>query len=239
MFEDTAIQASMKIKDMIDEVCNDNSKINLAALIDHTMLSPSTTEKQIIEHCQEAKKHHFMAVAVNLTHIALAARELKGSGVRVCAPIGFPLGATYSCVKVQETLKAIEDGATEVDMVINIGALKSGNTELVRDEIKAIVNNSKNKALVKIIIEACYLTDEEKVTVCRIAKEEGADYVKTSTGMGKGGATVEDVKLMRETVGPNMGVKASGGIRDYKTAIAMVKAGANRLGTSASVIIVS
>jgi deoxyribose-phosphate aldolase len=214
------------------------ARIDLSAIIDHTFLHANATEEQIIRHCREARENRFAAVAVNTAYSALAAKELKGSGVAVCAPIGFPLGALHTKVKVAETLQAIEDGATEMDMVINIGALKSGKTAAVESDIRAIVEASGNRAIVKVILEACYLTDEEKALVCRIAKEAGAAYVKTSTGMGPGSATVHDVALMRAVVGPDMGVKAAGGIKDYKTAAAMVKAGADRLGTSSSVAIV-
>jgi deoxyribose-phosphate aldolase len=211
----------------------------LARMIDHTLLKPEATEAQITKLCREAVEYGFMSVCVNPAWVPLAARLLQGSPVKVCTVIGFPLGATSSAVKAAETAEVIRQGATEVDMVLNIGALKSGQYELVREDIEAVVKAAKGKALVKVIIETGLLTNEEKVKACELAKQAGADFVKTSTGFGPGGATVEDIALMRRTVGPNMGVKASGGIRDYEAAVAMVKAGANRIGASASVAIVT
>ena len=175
---------------------------------------------------------------MNSGYVPLVSRELSGSGVKTCCVIGFPLGACTTEAKVQETIDSIKKGADEVDMVINVGMAKAGNWKYVKQDIDEVVIAARGKALVKVIIEACLLTDEEKVKVCAIAKMSGADFVKTSTGFSTGGATVEDVRLMRQTVGPDMGVKASGGVRDYKTAMAMIEAGANRIGTSSAAAIV-
>lgn len=210
---------------------------DLAKMIDHTILKPDATQAQIDTLCQEAALYQFASVCVNPTWVKRAAQNLKNSNVDVCTVIGFPLGANTTETKVFEAKKALEDGATEFDMVINIGALKSGNFELIENEIKEIVQAVKNH-VVKVIIEISFLNKEEIQHVCQIAKLAGAHFVKTSTGFSASGATVEAVKLMRETVGPEVGVKASAGIRDRNTAIAMVQAGANRIGTSAGVAIV-
>ena len=209
----------------------------LASYIDHTLLKPEASREQIRAVCNEAKQYHFASVCVNSCWVPLIAEELKGSGVSVCCVIGFPLGASLSSVKAFEAREAVAAGAQEIDMVINIGAVKSGGWELVREDIAA-VNAAKGTAKLKVIIETCLLTDEEKVRVCQIAKEVGADFVKTSTGFSTGGATVHDVELMRRTVGPEMGVKASGGIRTLADALAMIEAGASRLGASAGVKII-
>ncbi len=209
----------------------------LASYIDHTLLKPEASREQIRAVCEEAKQYHFASVCVNPCWVPLIAEELKGSGVSVCCVIGFPLGASLSSVKAFEAREAVAAGAQEIDMVINIGAVKSGGWELVREDIAA-VNAAKGTAKLKVIIETCLLTDEEKVRVCQIAKEVGADFVKTSTGFSTGGATVHDVELMRRTVGPEMGVKASGGIRTLADALAMIEAGASRLGASAGVKII-
>ncbi|QPA30120.1 deoxyribose-phosphate aldolase [Thermaerobacillus caldiproteolyticus] len=211
---------------------------DIAKMIDHTLLKADTTKEQIVKLCEEAKQYNFASVCVNPTWVATAAELLKGTDVKVCTVIGFPLGANTPETKAFETKNAIENGATEVDMVINIGALKDGNDELVERDIRAVVDAAKGKALVKVIIEACLLTEEEKVRACELAVKAGADYVKTSTGFSTGGATVEDVALMRKTVGPNIGVKASGGVRDLQSAEAMIQAGATRIGTSSGAAIV-
>lgn len=210
-----------------------------ARMIDHTLLKPEATKEQIVKLAEEAKTYHFASVCVNPTWVKTAYEILKDTDVKVCTVIGFPLGATTPEVKAFETKNAIENGATEVDMVINIGALKSGDDELVEKDIRAVVEAAKGKALVKVIIETCLLTDEEKVRACQLAVKAGADFVKTSTGFSTGGATVEDVALMRKTVGPNVGVKASGGIRNADDLLAMEKAGANRIGASAGVQIIN
>ncbi|KXG11330.1 Deoxyribose-phosphate aldolase 2 [Anoxybacillus sp. P3H1B] len=210
----------------------------LAKMIDHTLLKANTTKEQIVQLCEEAKQYGFASVCVNPTWVAAAAELLKGTDVKVCTVIGFPLGANTPETKAFETKDAIANGATEIDMVMNIGALKDGADELVEGDIRAVVEAAKGKALVKVIIETCLLTEEEKVRACRLAVQAGADYVKTSTGFSTGGATIEDIALMRQTVGPDMGVKASGGVRDLQGAEAMVKAGATRIGTSSGVAIV-
>lgn len=210
-----------------------------ARYVDHTLLKPDATEAKIKKVCDEAKQYGFASVCVNPSYIELVAKELKGSAVSPCVVVGFPLGATTPAVKAFETNEVIEKGAKEVDMVINIGAAKSGNWNLVEEDIRAVVHASRGRALVKVIIETCLLTDEEKVRACAISKLAGADFVKTSTGFSTGGATVEDVRLMRKTVGESMGVKASGAVRDYETAKKMIEAGATRLGTSSGVAIVS
>lgn len=212
---------------------------DLARIIDHTYLKPDGDRTQIEKLCAEARKYKFASVCVNTTMVHLASELLKDSGVRVCAVIGFPLGAGTTASKVFEAQEAVRCGASEVDMVINVGALKSRDYALVEYDIRKVVEGvAAEGTLVKVIIETCLLTDEEKVIACALSKAAGAHFVKTSTGFSKGGATVEDVALMRRVVGPEMGVKASGGIRDTETAIAMVKAGASRLGVSASVAIV-
>ncbi len=212
---------------------------DLAGLIDHTLLKPDATAEQIEKICREAKEYGFASVCVNPGWVPLAAQLLQGTQVKVCAVVGFPLGATSTTVKALEARDAISRGAREVDMVLNVGALKSGQHDLVQDDIQAVVQAAAGQALVKVILETGLLTDAEKVRACEISRQAGADFVKTSTGFGTGGATAEDVALMRRTVGPGMGVKASGGIRDRDTALDMVKAGASRLGTSASVAIVT
>ncbi|WP_067837999.1 deoxyribose-phosphate aldolase [Amphibacillus sediminis] len=210
----------------------------LAKMIDHTVLKAETSKEQVEKVCAEAKAHGFYSVCINPAWVELAARELEGSDVKVCTVIGFPLGASTSATKAFETKDAIEKGATEVDMVINIGALKGQEYQLVQADIEAVVGAAKGKALVKVIIETSLLTEQEKVKACELAVAAGADYVKTSTGFSTGGATVEDIRLMRQTVGPNIGVKASGGVRDHATAQAVVDAGATRIGASAGIAII-
>lgn len=212
---------------------------SLASMIDHTLLKPDATSDKIAQLCFEARKYHFASVCVNPTHVKLCADLLRDSDVKVCTVIGFPLGATSPEVKAFEARNALENGATEIDMVINIGALKAGETELVARDIRGVVEVAHAaNALVKVIIETALLTDEEKVVACLLAKEAGADFVKTSTGFSGGGATVHDVELMRRTVGPALGVKASGGIHTHEEAEAMVAAGATRIGASAGVKII-
>jgi deoxyribose-phosphate aldolase len=212
---------------------------DVASMIDHTLLRPDATRAEIETLCREAAEYRFATVCVNPTWVALAAARLRGTGVGVCSVVGFPLGATTPDVKHYETRRVVFDGATEVDMVINIGALKSGDLHLVERDIEAVVQVCREHGAVsKVIIEAAYLTDAEKVTACTLAKAAGADFVKTSTGFGPGGATVADVALMRQVVGAEMGVKAAGGVRDYEAVKAMVAAGASRIGASAGVKIV-
>ena len=211
--------------------------MKLNKYIDHTLLKQDATEKQIDCLLSEAREYDFASVCVNLTWVEHAKKGLEGTDVKICTVIGFPLGATTSAVKAFETKEAIQNGADEIDMVINVGALKTGNLDLVESDIRAVVEESGDK-LVKVIIEACLLTDQEKVLACQLAQKAGADFVKTSTGFSTGGATVADVTLMRETVGPDMGVKAAGGARSCADALAFVEAGATRIGTSAGVAIV-
>ena len=211
----------------------------LAAAIDHTLLKPTATEEQIRVLCTEALEYSFASVCVQPCWVELCATLLENSPVLVCTVIGFPLGATLPEVKAFEAQRCIVLGATELDMVINLGALKSRQLELVKNDIAAVVNAAHpHGAVVKVIIETAYLSDEEKITACHLAKAAGADYVKTSTGFGPGGATVDDVRLMRSAVGPEMGVKAAGGIKTTVEARAMIAAGATRIGSSAGVMIV-
>jgi deoxyribose-phosphate aldolase len=212
---------------------------DVASLIDHTLLKPDATRAGVEQLCREAMQFHFATVCVNPTWVLLSARLLKGSGVGVCSVVGFPLGATTPDVKHYETRRAIFDGATEIDMVINVGALKSGDLRVVEQDIEAVVKPCREcGVLSKVIIEAALLTDEEKVTAATIVKAAGADYVKTSTGFGPGGATAADVALLRRVVGEEIGVKAAGGVRDLAAVNAMVQAGASRVGASAGVKIV-
>lgn len=212
---------------------------DVAGVIDHTLLKPEATRQEIEQLCREAIEFRFATVCVNPTWVALAASMLRPQGVGVCSVVGFPLGATTADVKQFETRRAIFDGATEIDMVINVGALKSGDLRTVERDIAAVADACRASNVVsKVIIEAALLTDDEKVSACTLSKAAGADFVKTSTGFAKGGATVADVALMRRVVGPEMGVKAAGGVRDYEGLKAMVAAGASRVGASAGVRIV-
>jgi deoxyribose-phosphate aldolase len=212
---------------------------DLARLIDHTLLKPEATEEQIDALCDEAAKHHFYSVCVNSSWVERCARRLGGTGVKVCAVVGFPLGAMESRAKSFEARTAISNGAAEIDMVMNVGAMKAGDLRTVREDMLAVRRACRSGIVLKVIIEACLLSDEEKVLACELAKDVGADFVKTSTGFSKSGATVADVALMRRTVGPKMGVKAAGGVRSFEDAVAMIEAGATRLGTSAGVLLVS
>jgi deoxyribose-phosphate aldolase len=211
----------------------------LAPFIDHTLLKPEATEEQIDSLCDEAAKHRFASVCVNSTWVERCARRLGGTGVKVCTVVGFPLGAMDSRSKAFEARTAVSNGASEVDMVMNIGALKAGDLKAVREDMLTVRRACRVGIVLKVIIEACLLTDAEKVLACQVAKDVGADFVKTSTGFSKSGATVADVALMRRTVGPSVGVKAAGGIRGFDDALAMLDAGANRLGTSQGVTLVS
>jgi len=213
--------------------------MDIAKYIDHTILKPEATIEEVKKLCREAKEYNFASVCVNACYTKLVSTELRGSDVKTCVVVGFPLGAMTKEAKAFETSDAIKNGANEIDMVINVGALKDKDYVLLKEDIEAVVNAAKGKAIVKVIIEACLLTDEEKVKACEISKEAKADFVKTSTGFSSGGATKEDIALMRKTVGPDLGVKASGGVRDYKTAMDMINAGASRIGASASITIVS
>ncbi len=210
----------------------------IAKMIDHTLLKADATSEQIDKLCSEAKEYHFASVCVNPVWVGKCAQLLKNTDVKVCTVIGFPLGASTSETKAFETNNAIENGATEVDMVINIGALKKGDNDLVERDIRAIVEVAKGKALTKVIIETCLLTEEEKIQACELSVKAGADFVKTSTGFSTGGATVADIALMRKTVGPAIGVKASGGVRSAEDAKRMIEAGATRIGASSGIAIV-
>ena len=211
----------------------------ISNMIDHTVLKATASKSDIEKICEEAIEYGFFSVCVKPTHIEYAKKLLEGSNVKVCTVIGFPLGANTPEVKAFETLDAIKKGADEVDMVINIGALKDKNYDLLLEDIKSVVDASNKKALVKVIIETCYLTDEEKKIACEIAVKAGCDYVKTSTGFGTGGSTPEDISLMRNVVGKNIGVKASGGVRCKEDALKVIEAGASRIGASASINIVN
>lgn len=213
--------------------------MELNRMIDHTILKADASKEAVMQIIEEAKKYHFYSVCINPVWVALAKEQLQGEPVAVCTVIGFPLGANTSETKAFETTDAINNGADEVDMVINIGALKSKDDQKVQKDIEAVVEAAKDRALVKVIIETSLLDREEIIRACELAKAAGADFVKTSTGFSTGGAKVEDVRLMRETVGPEMGVKASGGIHNEEEAMAMIEAGATRIGTSAGVAIVS
>jgi deoxyribose-phosphate aldolase len=207
--------------------------LNVQSIIDYTLLKPESRRDDIKKLCEDAIKYNFASVCVNPTHVKMVAENLKGTDVKVCTVVGFPLGATTTNVKVFETEDAIKNGAMEIDMVLNIGAMKEKNYDLVESDIKAVVDKCKeNNALSKVILENCLLDNDEIVKACQICKNAGADFVKTSTGFNSGGATVEDIRLMRETVGADMGVKASGGVRSYEEAVAIIEAGASRIGSS-------
>lgn len=242
------------IRKVTEEVCNRYGVCNapaapaaggamdpasLAKYIDHTLLKPEASVEDIKKVCDEAKKYHFASVCVNPSYIRYVAEQLSGSDVTPCCVIGFPFGTQTPEAKRFEAQDAVTNGAREVDMVINVGAIKSRDWHLVKRDIEGVVEATRGRAAVKVILETCLLTDEEKVKACTVSKLAGAAFVKTSTGYSKGGATVEDVQLMRATVGPEMGVKASGGIRTYEDAVAMIKAGANRLGASAGIKIIA
>ncbi len=212
--------------------------MNVNKMIDHTLLKPEANEEALLMLIEEAKKYEFASVCVNPYWVALASKELAGTSVEICTVIGFPLGANTTAVKAFEAEDAIKNGATEVDMVINVGALKSGDEETVLKDIEAVVAVAKGKALVKVILENCLLTDREIAVASKLSVQAGANFVKTSTGFSTGGATIKDVALMRKTVGPTIGVKASGGVRTAEDAKAMIHAGASRVGASSSVAIV-
>lgn len=209
----------------------------LARYFDHTILKPTATPEDVKKICNEAKVYNFASVCVNPCYVDLTVKELAGSEVKTCTVIGFPLGAETTSLKASSAKSAVESGAEEIDMVINIGMLKSGDFEYVKNDISSVIKASRGKT-VKVIIETCYLTEEEKIRACKLAKTAGAGFVKTSTGFGSGGATKEDVALMKKIAGNDMQVKASGGIRELKTVMEMIEAGADRIGASASVSII-
>ena len=212
---------------------------DVARYIDHTLLKPEATREQVDKLCEEAAEYGFYSVCVNTTWTAYCARKLRGKGVKVCTVIGFPLGAMDSRAKSFEARNSVENGANEIDMVMNVGALKSGDLKTVEEDIRWVLRACRQNTILKVIIENALLTDEEKVLACQVAKRAGANYVKTSTGFAASGATVEDIALMRRTVGLEMGVKAAGGVRSYEDALAMIQAGASRIGASSSVAIVT
>lgn len=213
--------------------------MNIAGMIDHTLLRADATQEEITKLTAEAKQYGFASVCVNPAWVSYSKEQLSGTDVKVCTVIGFPLGASTSAVKAYETQDAIANGAAEVDMVINVGELKAGNDALVHQDIEAVVKAASGKAIVKVIIETCLLTDDEKVRACKLAVQAGADFVKTSTGFSKGGATKEDVALMKNTVGEQAEVKASGGVRSLEDVKLMIEAGATRIGASSGVSIVN
>jgi deoxyribose-phosphate aldolase len=216
-----------------------NVPADVAQYIDHTLLKPDATQDQFEQLCEEAVQYSFYSVCVNSYWVPFCAKRLRGKGVKVCSVIGFPLGAMDSRSKGFEARNATENGASEIDMVINIGALKSGNHDAVLEDIRSVRRACRATTILKVIIETCLLTDDEKVIACELSKQAGADYMKTSTGFAKGGATAHDIALMRRVVGPSMGVKASGGVRTFEDAKLMIESGATRIGASASVKIVS
>lgn len=216
-------------------------KRQLAKMIDHTILGANITSEEVKEKCAEVRKYGFASLCTEPYFVPLVSKELEGTSGKVCTVIGFPFGNTTTIAKVEEAKKALQDGADELDMVMNISVFKDGQLDYVKEDIRAVVeikNTINREALIKVIIETCYLSEEEIRTACKIAQEAGTDFVKTSTGFGIGGAKVEDVKIMRETVGPELGVKASGGIRSYHDALKMIEAGATRIGTSSGVKII-
>lgn len=209
--------------------------MNIAKTIDHTILKPNITDADVIKICDEAKEYGFFSVCVNPYFVSLVAEQLKGTDVKVTSVIGFPFGASTTVIKAAEARKAVEDGANEIDMVLNVSALKDQKYDYVQADIAAVVEAIRGKAILKVILETCLLTKDEIVKACELSKAAGAQFVKTSTGFSTGGATVEDVKLMKQTVGDSLEVKASGGVRDYDTAMAFIEAGATRIGASASI----
>jgi len=223
---------------MIPENSFKMTAAEMAQYIDHTLLKPEAASTAFDKLCEEAVMHGFKAVCVNSGWVAYVVKKLKGTRIATCSVVGFPLGAMHSPAKAFEARKAVEDGAQELDMVLNIGAVKSGDLKAVEEDILVVRREAEHPVLLKVIIETCLLTDDEKVRACRIAQKAGADFVKTSTGFSTGGARVEDVALMRKTVGPEMGVKASGGIKNFEDAAAMIAAGATRIGAGAGVAIV-
>lgn len=211
----------------------------MARFIDHTLLKPNAVDKQFDQLCDEAKKYNFYSVCVNSSWVSYVAKQVRGTNTKVCSVVGFPLGEMDSRTKAFETRNAIDNGANEIDMVICVSALKSGNLKYVEEDIRAVQRACRSTTVLKVILETSLLEENEKVVACEICKKVGVDFVKTSTGFGGGGATVEDIRLMRRVVGPEMGVKASGGIRDFETAVAMINAGATRIGAGAGVAIVT
>jgi len=223
---------------MIPENTFKMTAAEMAQYIDHTLLKPEAASTAFDNLCEEAVKHGFKAVCVNSGWVAYVVKKLQGTRIAICSVVGFPLGAMHSLGKAFEARKAVEDGAQELDMVLNIGAMKTGDLKAVEEDILIVRREAEHPVLLKVILETCLLTNDEKIKACELAQKAGADFVKTSTGFSAGGATVEDVALMRKTVGPEMGVKASGGIKDFENAAAMITAGATRIGAGAGVAIV-
>ncbi|MCF6366934.1 MAG: deoxyribose-phosphate aldolase [Bacteroidales bacterium] len=238
------IKNNTQLKSTVTDLSDSNNRSSeittqeLARYFDHTLLKPDAVDSQFDQLCEEAKKYNFYSVCVNSSWVKYVAKKVRGSNVKVCSVIGFPLGETDSRSKAFETRNALENGANEIDMVISVGALKSGNIKYVEEDIRAVQRACRSTTVLKVILETSLLTEEEKVIACEICKKVDVDFVKTSTGFGNGGATIADIELMRRVVGPKMGVKASGGIRDFKTAVSMIKAGATRIGAGASVAII-
>lgn len=226
-------------QDSSSNASSNPGSLNVAGYIDHTLLKPEATTDQFDKLCDEAVKYKFYSVCVNSSRVPHVTKKLRGTGIKICAVVGFPLGAMDSRSKAFEASNAIEAGANELDMVINVGALKSKDYKTVEEDIRAIKRVCRKNTILKVIIETGLLTNDEKIIACELAKKAEADFVKTSTGFSGSGATVEDIQLMRRTVGPNMGVKASGGIREYSQAVALIEAGANRLGCGSSVEVVT
>jgi deoxyribose-phosphate aldolase len=224
--------------DMVPENSFKITAAEMAQYIDHTLLKPAAVPTEFDKLCEEAIRNGFKAVCVNSGWVAYVVQKLKGTRIAICSVVGFPLGAMHSLGKAFEARQAVEDGAQELDMVLNIGALKTGDLKAVEEDILTVRREAEHPVLLKVIIETCLLTNDEKVKACEVAQKAGADFVKTSTGFSAGGATVADVALMRKTIGPEMGVKASGGIKDFETAAAMIAAGATRIGAGAGVAIV-
>jgi deoxyribose-phosphate aldolase len=224
--------------DMVPENSFKMTAAEMAQYIDHTLLKPEAAATEFDKLCEEAIRHGFKAVCVNSGWVAYVVQKLKGTRIAICSVVGFPLGAMHSLGKAFEARQAVEDGAQELDMVLNIGALKTGDLKAVEEDILTVRREAEHPVLLKVIIETCLLTNDEKVKACEVAQKAGADFVKTSTGFSAGGATVADVALMRKIIGPKMGVKASGGIKDFETAAAMIAAGATRIGAGAGVAIV-
>jgi len=223
----------------MDKKADNISPSDVAHYIDHTLLKPDATRDQVKKLCEEAVKYGFYSVCINSGRVKYCSKKLEGTEVKVCAVVGFPLGAMDSRTKAYETRNAIENGADEIDMVINIGALKDGDLKIVEEDLRAVIKACKSTTITKAIIETCLLTDDEKVIASQLVKKTGYDYVKTSTGFSKAGATAYDVALMRRTVGPKMGIKAAGGIHNFEEALLMIKSGATRIGASAGIKIVS
>ena len=230
---------SISTNDLERKNNNSITPADVARYIDHTLLKPEATEGQIKTLCEEAAKYGFYSVCINSSWVEYCAKKLRGTGVKVCAVVGFPLGAMDSRTKAYETRNAIENGADEIDMVINVGALKNGDLKMVEEDLRSVIRACRSTTTTKAIIETCLLIDDEKIIVSQLVKKTGYDFVKTSTGFSKAGATAHDIVLIRRTVGPKMGIKAAGGIHNFEEALLMIRSGATRLGASAGIKIIS